>query len=67
MYPFGCNLYRWPANRSFRRAVDAQDVDINLIRECNDMLERDLEKYEEMVRHWSGHLRLFSMRILNRR
>ncbi|CAL1131568.1 unnamed protein product, partial [Cladocopium goreaui] len=31
-----------------------QDVDINLIRDCNEMLQRDLEKYEEMVSHWSG-------------
>ena len=31
-----------------------KDVDINLIRECNEMLQRDLEKYEEMVSHWSG-------------
>lgn len=31
-----------------------EDVDISLIRDCNDMLQRDLEKYEEMVSHWSG-------------
>ena len=29
-------------------------MDISLIRDCNDMLQRDLEKYEEMVSHWSG-------------
>ena len=36
------------------RIPSLQDVDINLIRDCNEMLQRDLEKYEEMVSHWSG-------------
>ena len=31
------------------RIPSLQDVDINLIRDCNEMLQRDLEKYEEMV------------------
>ena len=32
----------------------SQDVDIQLIRDCNEMLQRDREKYLEMVSHWSG-------------
>ncbi|CAK9103200.1 unnamed protein product [Durusdinium trenchii] len=52
--------------KEYRRT---QDVDINLIRECNEMLQRDLEKYEEMVLHWSGAVKeevKFNLNLLSR-
>eukprot|EP00437_Effrenium_voratum_P008468 CAMPEP_0181427500 /NCGR_PEP_ID=MMETSP1110-20121109/16204_1 /TAXON_ID=174948 /ORGANISM="Symbiodinium sp., Strain CCMP421" /LENGTH=624 /DNA_ID=CAMNT_0023550715 /DNA_START=39 /DNA_END=1913 /DNA_ORIENTATION=+ len=33
-----------------------QDVELELIRNCNEMLQRDMAKYGEMVQHWSGNL-----------
>jgi len=31
-----------------------QDIEISLINNCSQMLDRDVAKYEEMVLHWSG-------------
>ena len=38
----------------FGRAFLFEDVELELIRNCNEMLQRDMAKYGEMVQHWSG-------------
>eukprot|EP00931_Biecheleriopsis_adriatica_P005941 TRINITY_DN107403_c0_g1_i1.p1 TRINITY_DN107403_c0_g1~~TRINITY_DN107403_c0_g1_i1.p1 ORF type:complete len:643 (-),score=141.52 TRINITY_DN107403_c0_g1_i1:135-2063(-) len=34
-----------------------QDIDISLISKCQEMLERDVAKYAEMVAQWSGEVK----------
>ncbi|CAJ1413854.1 unnamed protein product [Effrenium voratum] len=34
-----------------------QDIDVGLIYECDEMLQRDVAKYSEMVAHWSGEVK----------
>lgn len=34
-----------------------QDIDISLIDECDEMLQRDVAKYSEMVTHWSSEVK----------
>lgn len=55
----GCVVRNCKAQlKAFAKAYRTkQDIDIGLIRECNEMLQRDVAKYSEMVAHWSGEVK----------
>ncbi|CAE7660372.1 Cep164 [Symbiodinium pilosum] len=55
----GCVVRNCKAQlKAFAKAYRTkQDIEVSLIRECNEMLQRDVAKYSEMVAHWSGEVK----------